>query len=77
MIQPNFNGAPSNRDGVQAGQPQPGAYQAAQPGSGNLKQQLQSQLQTQYNTPVNLYSEDNIKEVLDQQTETLASGVKG
>ena len=31
----------------------------------------------QYNSPQALYSEDNIREVLAQQTETLSSGVKG
>jgi len=31
----------------------------------------------QYNTPMSLYSEDTLKEVLDQQAEVLGSGVKG
>ena len=31
----------------------------------------------QYNNPSALYSEESIKEVLNQQAETLASGVKG
>ncbi len=31
----------------------------------------------QYNSPQSLYSDDSIKEILSQQAETLASGVKG
>jgi hypothetical protein len=30
-----------------------------------------------YNSPHNLYSEANMRNALDNQTETLASGVKG
>ena len=31
----------------------------------------------QYNNPAGLYSDESIKEVLNQQAETLATGVKG
>ena len=38
---------------------------------------LTSQVKAQYNSPQALYSDENIREVLDQQSETLAGGVKG
>ena len=38
--------------------------------------QVKAQM-AQYNSPQALYSEENIREVLDQQSETLAGGVKG
>lgn len=32
---------------------------------------------TQYNSPAKLYSEENMKEALDTQAETLSQGVRG
>lgn len=40
------------------------------------KNQIRAQFTT-YNSPQALYSEENIREVLDQQSETLAGGVRG
>ena len=38
---------------------------------------LTNQIKSQYNSPQALYSEENIREVLDQQSETLAGGGRG
>ena len=38
---------------------------------------LTNQIKAQYNSPQALYSEENIRDVLDQQSETLAGGVRG
>ena len=38
---------------------------------------LASQVKAQYNSPQAIYSEENIREVLNQQSETLAGGVRG
>ena len=38
---------------------------------------LASQVKAQYNSPQAIYSEENIREVLNQQSETLAGGVIG
>ena len=57
---------------------QNGSTVAASATSNTNSQQQQQQLPfQQYNSPHNLYSEANIQEVLNQQTETLATGVKG
>jgi PDZ and LIM domain protein 5/6/7 len=45
--------------------------------NGNSIESMKSIANKQYNTPVGLYSEENIAETLSAQAEVLASGVLG
>ncbi len=79
----NNNSAPTNRTNTPQQHLKPSApspsFRTASPSSqsGGFTTVASGPKMASYNSPAGLYSDSNIKDAIEQQSETLASGVKG